>query len=151
MAPLIDCVFLLLIFFLVTTMIRRKEKLIPIRLPDMTAAVAESARDAALVIGLDREGRIYEGRRNNHEPRKTSGDNEGRLLFHPIPDFDAWLAGNAPGRGEPLDDRPIRIEADRSLPFQKVVAAIDALKERGFVNVGIRTRLQIDTVTESLP
>jgi len=45
MSPLIDCVFLLLIFFLVTSMLKRKEMLIPIRLPDQSAAVADAAAE----------------------------------------------------------------------------------------------------------
>lgn len=57
MSPLIDCVFLLLIFFLVTSMLKRKEMLIPIQLPDQTAAVADTPEDNILIIGLDEEGR----------------------------------------------------------------------------------------------
>ena len=33
LSPLIDCVFLLLIFFLVTTMLKRKETIIPVTMP----------------------------------------------------------------------------------------------------------------------
>ena len=37
MSPLIDCVFLLLIFFLVTTMMKKWEMQIPLSLPEMTS------------------------------------------------------------------------------------------------------------------
>ena len=43
MTPLIDCVFLLLIFFLVTTMLKKLEKQIPVVLPDPTLSLAPVA------------------------------------------------------------------------------------------------------------
>ena len=39
MSPLIDCVFLLLIFFLVTTMMKKWEMQIPLTLPTMTSSL----------------------------------------------------------------------------------------------------------------
>ena len=40
MSPLIDCVFLLLIFFLVTTMMKKWEMQIPLSVPPMGASVS---------------------------------------------------------------------------------------------------------------
>ena len=40
MSPLIDCVFLLLIFFLVTTMMKKWEMQIPLTLPTMTSSLS---------------------------------------------------------------------------------------------------------------
>lgn len=40
MSPLIDCVFLLLIFFLVTTMMKKWEMQIPLSLPEMTSSLS---------------------------------------------------------------------------------------------------------------
>lgn len=42
MSPLIDCVFLLLIFFLVTTMMKKWEMQIPLSLPTMYGAQNET-------------------------------------------------------------------------------------------------------------
>ena len=44
MSPLIDCVFLLLIFFLVTTMMKKWEMQIPLTLPTMTSSLYHSIR-----------------------------------------------------------------------------------------------------------
>ena len=41
MSPLIDCVFLLLIFFLVTTMMKKWEMQIPLSLPSMTSSLSD--------------------------------------------------------------------------------------------------------------
>ena len=40
MSPLLDCVFLLLIFFLVTTMMKKWEMQIPLTLPTMTSSLS---------------------------------------------------------------------------------------------------------------
>lgn len=44
MSPLIDCVFLLLIFFLVTTMMKKWEMQIPLSLPSMTSSLSNHPR-----------------------------------------------------------------------------------------------------------
>ena len=46
MSPLIDCVFLLLIFFLVTTMMKKWEMQIPLTLPTMTSSLSTTRHDA---------------------------------------------------------------------------------------------------------
>ena len=55
MSPLIDCVFLLLIFFLVTTMMKKLEKQIPIEVPDPAVTISENmdARRVILALGKD--------------------------------------------------------------------------------------------------
>ncbi len=45
MSPLIDCVFLLLIFFLVATMSKKVNKDVDIRLPESNSAVKRLATD----------------------------------------------------------------------------------------------------------
>lgn len=56
MAPMIDMVFLLLIFFLVTTSFV-KETGIEVNRP--TAATATSKEKAAILIGIDSDNRVY--------------------------------------------------------------------------------------------
>jgi len=48
LSPLIDCVFLLLIFFLVTSIIKRYERQIPVTLADPTASVSRRAGHRAV-------------------------------------------------------------------------------------------------------
>lgn len=54
MSPLIDCVFLLLIFFLVTTMMKKWEMQIPLTLPTMTSSLSTTrSGEEAVIIAVD--------------------------------------------------------------------------------------------------
>ena len=136
MSPLIDCVFLLLIFFLVTTVIKRKEKLIPIQLPDMSSSVAVEAIDKSVVLGLGIHGKIYEGLK----AKNTKAEVGDTMEYIPIPSIDLWLESKLKAEGESLLKRPLRIDADRDVVFQEAVDLIDKLKLKGFSDVGIKTR-----------
>ena len=59
MSSLIDCVFLLLIFFLVAGMTKVKNKDIPIDLPASSSAVRMRPDDKQIVVGIDRSGGLY--------------------------------------------------------------------------------------------
>ena len=59
MSPLIDCVFLLLIFFLVSTMTKVKNRDIPVDLPTSESAVKLKPDDKQAIVGLDAEGNFY--------------------------------------------------------------------------------------------
>jgi len=50
MAPLIDCVFLLLIFFLVATTLKKIDKELPLDLPEAAAAVSKQVVDDMTII-----------------------------------------------------------------------------------------------------
>ena len=132
MSPLIDCVFLLLIFFLVTTMIKRKEQLIPINLPDSSSVISVDSEEDTIIIGLDRDGRAY----------KTTGNvtNEGAIVYHSVDDLAAHLLTLINAHGQAVLDRPLRIDADRETPFQLAIDAVDICKLQGFNNVGLKTR-----------
>lgn len=132
MSPLIDCVFLLLIFFLVTTMIKRKEQLIPITLPDSSSAVSVTPSDRTLIIGLDVNGFYY----------KATGavNNEGAIQYQRVEDLAAHLNSLITEHGQDVLERPLRIDADRNTPFQTAVDAVDICKLQGFTNVGLKTR-----------
>lgn len=56
MSPLIDCVFLLLIFFLVSTMTKVKNRDIPVDLPTSQSAVKLKPDDKQAIVGLDADG-----------------------------------------------------------------------------------------------
>ncbi len=131
LSPLIDCVFLLLIFFLVTTMIKRKEMLIPITLPDSSSAISTKKLDETIIIGLDKKGRAY------RTPTKNS---EGAIQYTPIDDLVVYLKTLVDKHGQEVLDRPLRIDADRNTPFQTAVDTVDICKLQGFNNVGLRTR-----------
>ena len=134
MSPLIDCVFLLLIFFLVTSMLKRKEMLIPIRLPNQSAAVSDSSEDLTLVIGMDQQGQTY-------RTLERIG-RDGELLYESVPELTEHLEEILQERGEEVLSLPLRIDADRSTPFQRAIDVLDTCKLMGFTDVGLKTRLR---------
>ena len=85
MSPLIDCVFLLLIFFLVTTMMKRWEPQIPLSVPPMSASLAATRTSAeSVILSVDASGRVYHV--TGHDA--YTGEN----VFEPVADPDAFLA-----------------------------------------------------------
>lgn len=61
MSPLIDCVFLLLIFFLVTTMMKKWEMQIPLSLPEMTSSLSTTrSGENTVIIAVDEDKQVYE-------------------------------------------------------------------------------------------
>jgi biopolymer transport protein ExbD len=118
MSPLIDCVFLLLIFFLVTTMLKKTDRDIDVSLPESSSAVKLPPADDVTVIGVNRLGRVFwDG------VESTRGQMRDRLR---------WLATSTPGQR-------IRVDADADVPIVHVAEILDACQLCGLANVGIRT------------
>jgi biopolymer transport protein ExbD len=118
MGPLIDCVFLLLIFFLVATMEKVQSKDIEVNLPDSTSAQKLKPDKRVLVVGVDSQGGFYlEGM-----PAKRS---ELQSALLEVSQLD-------PGRR-------IRLDADAQARVHAVVEILDYLQFRNLNNVGIRT------------
>lgn len=57
--PLIDVVFLLLIFFLVSSRFAEEERELDLNLPSVTEALPASAQPDEIVINVDSEGRYF--------------------------------------------------------------------------------------------
>jgi biopolymer transport protein ExbD len=131
LSPLIDCVFLLLIFFLVTTMLKRKETIIPVRMPDATSSLSAEAKEDVLVIGLGANGEFLE---------PQSRDRFGALTFRAGRSLDEYLAELLQQRGPAALRTPLRFEVARTTPFQKTIDALDACKLRGFEHVSVKIR-----------
>ena len=121
MSPLIDCVFLLLIFFLVSSMTKVKNREIPVDLPASEAAVKLRPSDKQSVIGLDAEGRFYW----NGQPCTTN------FLLEQLRD----LCIADPGRR-------IRIDMDRNTPFGRFAEVMDACQFYNLGNIGISANEQ---------
>lgn len=118
LSPLIDAVFLLLIFFLVATMMKKINRDIDIQLPASVSAERVTPRDDNRVIGLDAEGSIfYEGKPTTIQ----SLHNDIRSL-----------AMDAPGM-------QIRLDVDRDTPTHRVIEVLDLCRFNNLKNVGIRT------------
>ncbi len=118
MSPLVDCVFLLLIFFLVATMFKKDDRDIDVNLPNSNSAIKLRPDDNNIVVGIDAAGQVY------FEGAPSSMNN-----LHASLENTAYLD---PGRR-------IRLDADADAPIFKVVEVLDACQFRGLNNVAIRT------------
>ena len=130
LAPLIDCVFLLLIFFLVATTLKtaeerateeappKLERILPLELPESAAAL-QQRQTRLLVIGVDQDGDIY------LDAEKVSTATLHQRLRQAA-------AQNTAQR--------IRIDGDRRTPFQHIVHVLDLCQFEGLSNVGVHTR-----------
>ena len=131
MSPLIDCVFLLLIFFLVTTVIKRKEKLIKVEMPDTTAAISENTNEETLVIGINEVG----------ENLAIAGrGNDGEIKWGKLEDLSKYLQRQIENKGAKILNRPLRIDADRDVLFQEAIDTLDICKLMGFTKVSVKIK-----------
>jgi len=113
--PLIDVVFLLLIFFMVSTTFDKYSE-IRIELPQAQAQKSEEAPDF-IDLTIDREGRFYVDQR---EVVNTSADTLRRALKKAL--------------GE-RSEVPVVISADARTPHQSVVTAMDAAGRAGLYRI----------------
>ncbi len=118
LAPMIDIVFLLLIFFMVATTFVQREKELGIDLP-----VAESGEESFLetdeiVINLLQDGAI-----------KLNGEDVSRQQLE-------RLLSNAANTNP---DTPVTIRGDREVVLQRVVAVMDACRLAGLTDIGMTT------------
>ncbi len=118
MSPLIDCVFLMLIFFLVATMIKKENKDIAINLPISESAAKLRPDDDVFVLGIDAGSRIY---------------------FEGSPSTLTQLHENLKHVALVNPEARIRLDADAITPIHKVIEVLDICQFRGLHNVGIRT------------
>ena len=123
LTPLIDVVFLLLIFFMVSTTFEKTSKL-KIDLPEASAK-AQQQEDKKIVIGIDESGRYY--------------INERQLVNTQLSTLKIALGKVAEGS----TDIPVVLRADAKTPHQSVVTAMDAASQLGL------TRLSISTLESS--
>lgn len=120
MAPLIDVVFLLLIFFMVTTTFR-EESQIEINLPQASNEPMDQVGQP-LEIMIDREGHYYVD--------KTP------VINTQIDTLKRALRKSMEGRTDP----PVIVSADAMSPHQSVVTAMDAARQVGLIHLSIATR-----------
>jgi biopolymer transport protein TolR len=114
--PLVDVVLVLLIIFMVVTPLLRQE--VPIELP-----IAESSQAVAdpgqLTLTIAADGRsLLDGR----EVRAEALGDELRRIYAERP------------------DKTIFLEADRSIPYGRVVDVMDNCRQAGVTSIGVLTR-----------
>lgn len=116
MAPLIDCVFLLLIFFMVSTTFKHESEL-QIELPRAGERVSESPQPQYIELAIDPEGRYYVDRQVLTETQLVT--------------LTRVLQGASTGRSEAT----VLIRADARTPHQAVMTAMDAAARAGLVRI----------------
>jgi len=124
LTPLIDVVFLLLIFFMVSTTFNKEAEL-KIELPESAADKKEQLKQP-IEITINSQGRYFV---NKREVINT------RLDF-----LMRAIDKEAGGRKDP----PIIISADAKTPHQSVITAMDAARQLGFVHLTFATKKTSD-------
>ena len=119
LTPLIDVVFLLLIFFMVSTTFEHQSR-IQIELPEATAA-ASKPDDESLEILIDAQGRYFIGDRQVvNTTLKT-------------------LKGAIREAADKRENIPVTIRADANTPHQAVIRALDATAQLGLIHISLAT------------
>ena len=118
--PLIDVVFLLLIFFMVSTTFEHNSE-INITLPSSSKEVTE-ARPDAVNVGLDAQGNVY--------------INDKALVNAQLETIKTALSEALVGLNEP----PVIISADADATHQSVVRVMDAARQLGLVKITFATQ-----------
>jgi biopolymer transport protein ExbD len=118
--PLIDVVFLLLIFFMVSTTFEQNSE-INITLPSSSKEATEAKPDA-VNVGLDSDGNVY--------------INEKALVNAQIETIKGALSDALVGLNEP----PVIISADANASHQSVVRVMDAARQLGLVKITFATQ-----------
>jgi len=119
LTPLIDVVFLLLIFFLVTSEFENEERRLDIVLPSATTAVPMISKPREIVIDIDREGTVF------LSGQPTSLGELQKLL--------KVAAASNP------TNQSVVIRADRSTAFQPVVNVMDLCNRSGISDYSVTT------------
>lgn len=125
LTPLIDVVFLLLIFFMVSTTFT-KESEISVDLPESGADPIETVVEA-IDLTIDIKGRYY--------------INQQKVVNRQIGTLKKAITLALDGR----KDVPLVISADASTPHQAVITAMDAARQLGVVKLSIATKQSTDT------
>ncbi|MET1255466.1 ExbD/TolR family protein [Aliikangiella maris] len=120
LTPLIDVVFLLLIFFMVSTSFTRETQ-IKIELPKANVDKLK-AEPEIIEISIDKEGRIFV---NGKGLANAQVDTLKRALT-PLLEKDKNL--------------PVIISADANVAYQAVVTAMDATSQLGITNLKMATQ-----------
>ena len=125
--PLIDVVFLLLIFFMVTTTFNRETRLL-VNLPEANAQAAEALPDMIEII-VSREGGYSINGRN-------LVDNRIETLLRGL---ELESSGDL--------SLPVLLVADAEATHQSVVTAMDAIGQSGFTRLNIATQRTPDEIS----
>ena len=119
LAPMIDIVFLLLIFFIVTWQFTKSETELSVAVPTAQEGADPERQSGEIVINILAEGTIRV---------------EGATV-----DLDQLLAKLAP-IATAFDNQPVRIRGDGGVEYQRIVEVIDTCQKAGIWNISFATQ-----------
>ena len=123
--PMIDTIFFLLVFFMLSSLALVQLNGLPVNLPQASTATRQQTKD--LTITVDKERRVY--------VNKKQVD---------VADLAQELANDV-GPGADLDDQSVIINADLSVPHGLVVRCIDEARMAGISHFAIATASEDDS------
>ncbi len=119
LTPLIDVVFLLLIFFLVATRFAEEERELDITLPSASEAMPLTAKPKELFINIDKRGRFFV--------------NNKIITAVELEDILIRAAANNPGR------QSVAVRGDETSDLKYTVTALNLCKRAGIRDYRIAT------------
>lgn len=123
LTSMMDCIFLMLIFFLVSSQLKKIEQELPIDLPVADAVASVKAVPDLITVGVTAKGEHYV----NGKPVGPGG-----------------LRNALSRAAEENPDRRIRLDGDVFAPFRAVVQVFDVCQDQGLCVVGIHTATGLD-------
>lgn len=114
--PMIDIMFFLLVFFMLSTMYMVEQKTIPVKLPQATSAQVDNKTTFAVTLKDD--GTIF------LEDREVSLNG---------------LINEAAAQQKANPNFAIIIRADKSIEYDRVISLIDSFKKAGITRFGLAT------------
>ena len=116
LSPMIDMIFLLLVFFIVSTMYMTEIKSVPIRLP--VAQNSETVSKSNFTVTLKKDGTLYL--------------DEQKITLES-------LVQNASLSSKQDENFAVILRAEATVEYQKVIKLMDALKGGGVTRFGLAT------------
>ncbi len=113
--PLIDVVFLLLIFFMVSTVFKKSEVALLLNLPEVNDGEAQGTADKEITIELSNEKMAFNGK---------------ELAIEELNDKLATVANK---------EIPIELRIDKDVKYEQVVKVLDHLKKNSLNNLSLIT------------
>lgn len=123
LTPLIDVVFLLLIFFMVSTTFDRHAKL-KVALPEATTKATQQQNDP-LVLSIDAKGNYFL--------------NERQIVNQQLGTLKQAILKTLSEKNLNIEDVSLVLRADANTPHQAVVRAMDAASQLGLTRLSIAT------------
>jgi len=123
LTPLIDVVFLLLIFFMVTTTFDRHAKL-KVSLPEATAKATQKQSDA-LILSIDAKGNYF--------------INDRQIINQQLDTLKQAIQKVVAQSNGDIKEIALVLRADANTPHQSVVRAMDAASQLGLTRLSIAT------------